>query len=354
MEPIARASSPADRERGEADPMQASAAVLRMIQGLIISRTVYVAAKLAIPDLLESGPRTSAELAHLTKCHPLAVHRVLRLLAALGIFTEPVPGSYGLSPLGDRLRTGVQGSVRNWALLYDSLGGLRAFDHILEAVRTGEPAFGSAFGMGVFEFLAGHPEAAVAFDAAMSERTSVFAPTVASAYDFSRMRKIMDVGGGHATLITAILAAHPNLHGVILDLPNVVPGAEAKIKAAGIADRCGVVAGDFFESVPSGADCYIMANVLHDWNDERSIAILRNCRRAMPDGAKVLVVERMIFADPVQSIPTLLSDINMLVITGGMERTDNEYHRLFAEADLGLTRVLPVAFPYGIFEASQR
>jgi Dimerisation domain len=179
MEPIARASSPADRERGEADPMQASAAVLRMIQGLIISRTVYVAAKLAIPDLLESGPRTSAELAHLTKCHPLAVHRVLRLLVALGIFTEPVLGSYGLSPLGDRLRKGVQGSVRNWALLYDGLGGLRAFEHILDAVRTGEPAFGSAFGMGVFEFLAGHPEAAVAFDAAMSERTSVFAPTVA-------------------------------------------------------------------------------------------------------------------------------------------------------------------------------
>ncbi len=247
MEPIASASSPAQREAGTADPMQASATVLRMIQGFLISRAVYVAAKLAIPDLLESGSRTSDELARLTKSQPAALYRVLRLLAALGVFTEPEPGSFGLSPLGDRLRTGVQGSVRNWALLTDGLGGLRAFDHILEAVRTGEPAFDSAFGMGVFEFLAGHPEAAVAFDAAMSERTSVFAPTVASAYDFSHMRKIIDVGGGHATLITAILAAHPNLRGVILDLPNVVPGAEAKIKAAGIADRCEVVAGDFFE-----------------------------------------------------------------------------------------------------------
>jgi O-methyltransferase/methyltransferase family protein len=354
MEPIARGSSPADREVGTADPMQASATVLRMIQGLLISRAVYVAAKLAIPDLLENGPRTSDELARLTKSHPAALYRVLRLLTALGIFTEPEPGSFGLSPLGDRLRTGVQGSVRKWALLTDGLGGLRAFDNILEAVRTGEPAFDSAFGMGTFEYLAGHPEAAVAFDAAMSERTSVFAPSVASAYDFSPMRTIVDVGGGHATLIIAILAAHPNLRGVILDLANVVPGAEAKIKAAGVADRCQVIAGDFFESVPSGADCYIMANVLHDWTDERSIDILRNCRRAMPGGAKVLVVERMIFSDRVQSIPTLISDINMLVITGGMERTDDEYTRLFAEAGLNLTHVLPVAFPYGIFEASQR
>ncbi len=354
MEPVASTSSPADREEAASDVLQASASVLRMIQGLLVSRTVYVAAKLGLADLLEEGPRTSDELARLTESHPPSLYRILRLLGALGIFTEPEPGSFGLSPLGERLRTRVPGSLRNWALLTDGLGGLRAFDHILDAVRTGQPAFGSAFGMGVFEFLAGHPDAATQFDAAMSERTAAFAPAVASNYDFSRMRMVADIGGGHATLITTILAAHPDLRGLVLDLPYVVPSAEAKIKAAGISDRCEVVAGDFFESVPSGADCYILANVLHDWNDERSIAILRNCRRAMRGGGRVLVVERMIFADPVQSIPTLLSDINMLVLTGGLERTHDEYARLFADADLSLTRVVPVRFPYGIFEGSQK
>jgi hypothetical protein len=188
----------------------------------------------------------------------------------------------------------------------------------------------------------------------MSERTAAFAPSVALNYDFSRMRMVADIGGGHATLITAILLAHPDLRGLVLHLPYVVPSAEAKIKAAGISDRCEVVAGDFFESVPSGADCYILANVLHDWNDERAIAILRNCRHAMRGGGRVLVVKRKIFADPVQSVPTLLSDINMLVLTGDLERTRDEYLRLFEDADLRLTRVIPVLFPYGIFEGSEK
>jgi hypothetical protein len=245
MEPNASTSSSASREERALDGPQASASVLRMIQGLLVSRAIYVAAKLGVPDLLGESPRTSDELAQATGSHPPSLYRILRLLAALEIFTEPNPGTFGLSPLGERLRTGVPGSLRNWALLTDGLGGLLAFDHILDAVHTGKPAFGSAFGMGVFEFHAGHPEAAVAFNAAMSERTAAFAPTVASNYDFSGMRRVVDIGGGHATLMAAIIAAHPDLCGLVFDLPNVVPGAEAKIKAAGIANRCEVVAGDF-------------------------------------------------------------------------------------------------------------
>jgi hypothetical protein len=353
MEQSTYTSSLVDREERVPEVQQASASLLRMIQGLLISRAVYVAATLGIADLLEKGPRTSDELARLTESDPPSLYRILRLLAALELFTEPQPHSFSLSSLGERLRTGVPGSVRRWALLTDGLGGLTAFDHILDAVHTGRSAFRSAFGMGVFEFHAGHPEAAAAFDEAMSERTAAFAPTVASHYDFSGMRKVIDIGGGHGTLLAAVLAARPELRGVVFDLPNVVSGAAVKIKAAGIEDRCELAAGDFFESVPNEADCYILANVLHDWNDERAIAILRNCRRAMHGGGRVLVVERMIFADPVQSIPTLLSDINMLVLSGGMERTRDEYAHLFAASDLRLTRVVPVLFPYGIFEGSQ-
>lgn len=166
--------------------------------------------------------------------------------------------------------------------------------------------------------------------------------------------RVVDVGGGQGRLLAGILAARPELRGVVFDLPDVVTGADAELRAAGVVDRCEVVAGDFFMSVPSDADCYILANVLHGWDDDRALAILRNCRRAMLQGGKVLVIERMILADQAQSLPTLLSDINMLVMTGGRERTNDEYARLFAHADLSLTRVLPVLFPYGVFEGSQK
>ncbi len=336
--------------RGE---QPAAASVLQMMQGLHISRAVFVAAKLGIADLLKDGPQSSDELARSTQSDPQSLYRILRLLGALGVFPELEPGRFCLSPLGERLRTGVPGSMRAWALLTDALGGLGAFDHILDTVHTGKPAFESVFGMGIFEFLARHPEKAAAFDAAMSERTAAFAPSVASSYDFPGMRRVVDVGGGRGTLLAAILAARPELRGVVFDLPNVT-GTEATLRAAGVIDRCEVAAGDFFLSVPSGADCYLLANVLHDWDDKRALAILRNCRRAMLENGKVLVIERMILADPARSLPTLLSDINMLVMTGGLERTDDEYARLLADADLRLTRVLPVAFPYGVFEASQK
>jgi SAM-dependent methyltransferase len=334
------------------DVQTASASVLRMVQGLHISRAIYVAAKLAIPDLLADGPRTSDDLAHLTQAHPSSLYRILRLLAALDIFEEAQPSCFGLTPLGQQLRTGVPGSVRYWALLTDPLGGLRPFDHILDAVRSGEPALKLAFGMGGFEFLAQHPDEVAAFQAAMSERTAAFAPSVAATYEFAEMRNIVDVGGGHGTLLAAILAARPELRGVLYDLPKVVAGAAVTLQATGAMERCRTVGGDFFLSVPGDADCYILANVLHDWDDARSVAILQNCRRAMHAGGRILVIERMIFDDPAKSLPTLLSDINMLVLTGGQERTGDEYKRLFEGADLRLTRILPVLYPYAIFEGS--
>ena len=202
------------------------------------------------------------------------------------------------------------------------------------------------------EFLANNPTATVEFQAAMSERTAAFAPSVAATYDFSQMRRVVDVGGGRGTLLAAVLAARTHLDGVVFDLPEVVAGAAETFRAAGVADRCGIESGDFFVAVPSGGHGYLLANVLHDWDDERSAVILRNCRRAMHADGKVLIVERMIFDDPERSLPTLLSDLNMLVLTGGQERTEEEYARLFVSAGLRLTSVVPVAYPYGIFEGA--
>jgi SAM-dependent methyltransferase len=184
----------------------------------------------------------------------------------------------------------------------------------------------------------------------MTDRTAAFAPSVADAYAFSDIRTVVDVGGGQGILLVEILRRHSHLHGVLLETPAVAARAAAELDAIDIADRCEVLPGDFFERVPDGADCYVMANVLHDWDDARAIEILRNCRRSMATGGRVLIVERLISDDPGQAVPALLSDINMLALTGGQERTNAEYGELLAAAGLNLGNVHPAASPYGVIE----
>jgi SAM-dependent methyltransferase len=328
----------------------AAAAMLRMICGIHVSRAIYVAAELGIADLLAAGPVSSARLAEATGVHEPSLYRVLRLLASLGVLAEGEHRSFGLTVLGDRLRADVPASMRSWAMLADAAGGVRAFEPIVATVRTGAPGVDLAHGMGLFEYLACHPEHAASFDAAMSERTAAFAPGVAAGHDFSGVRTVVDVGGGTGTLLAAILRAHGRLRGVLMETPAVAAAAGPALEAAGVADRCEVVAGDFFARVPEGADRYLLANVLHDWDDDRAVAILAQCRRAMADGGRVLIIERLVPDDPGQAVPTLLSDLNMLIVTGGKERTSAEYGELLARAGLALHRASAVAFPYGIIE----
>jgi hypothetical protein len=328
------------------DPERAATpTLLRMIWGIHISRCVYAVAELGIPDLLADGPRTSAELARTTDTHEPSLYRVLRALAALGVFQELEHRRFSLTFVGERLCTGAPAGMRSWATFLEALGGVRPFAHILETVHTGRPGREIEFGIDLFEFLAQNPDAATVFDAAMSERTAAFAPSVAGSYDFSGIGSVVDVGGGRGTLLAAILRRHTQLRGTLFDTAAVLTRAEDLPD-----DRCELVAGDFFERVPPGADCYLLANVLHDWADERAIAILRNCRQAMARGGRVLIVERLIPGRPGDAVPTLLSDINMLVLTGGQERTNAEYASLLAGADLRIGAVYPVAFPYGIIE----
>jgi hypothetical protein len=339
---------------GVAEPTEseraAAAAVLQMIWGIHISRAVYVAAELGIADSMAGGPMTAAQLAQATQTHEPSLYRVLRLLASLGLLTEHENRSFSLTLLGERLRTDAPASMRSWAMLVESLGGVRAFEPIIETVKTGKPGIDIAHGMTAFEFVAQHPELAKGFHAAMSERTAAFAPSVAIGYDFSGMRTIADVGGGKGTLLAAILRAQGHLRGVLFERPAVAAAAPDVLRAAGVADRCEIVAGDFFAGVPEGADGYILANVLHDWDDLRAVHILGNCRRAMVAGGRVLIVERLIPDHPADAVPVLLSDLNMLVFTGGQERTNAEYGELLTEAGLDLGRVHPVASPYGVIE----
>ncbi|MBV9334380.1 MAG: hypothetical protein JO243_00695 [Solirubrobacterales bacterium] len=239
--------------------------------------------------------------------------------------------------------------MRSWAIFREALGGVRPFEHIVQTVRTGKPGFDIEFGQGVFESAAQDPQAAAIRDAAMSERTAAFAASVADSHDFSEVRTLVDVGGGKGTLLVEILRRHPHLHGILFETPPVAARASAVLGAID-ADRWEVVAGDFFAGVPE-ADCYVMANVLHDWDDSRAIEILSNCRRSMATGGMVLIVERLIPERGGDPVPTLLSDINMLVITGGQERTNAEYGRLLEAAGLRLGKIEPVTFPYGVIEA---
>jgi SAM-dependent methyltransferase len=335
---------PTDAERA------AATAMLRLIWGIHSSRAVYVAAKLGIPDFLADGSASSAELARASGTHEPSLYRVLRLLAALDVLEEVEPRSFALTLLGERLRSDTPAGMRSWAIFLEAVGGVQPFEHILETVRTGKPGLDTAFGMGIFEFLAQHPDNAATFDAAMSERTAAFAPSVAATYDFSDIRSIVDVGGGQGTLLAEILRRHSHLHGTLFETAAVAGRAKAVLDGADLADRCELLAGDFFEHVPPGADCYLLANVLHDWEARRATDILRNCRRSMARGGRVLIVERLIPEGPGDAVPTLLSDLNMLVITGGQERTNSEYASLLAEAGLRIGAVHPVAFPYGVIE----
>jgi hypothetical protein len=327
----------------------AAGKLLPMIWGIHISRCVYAAAELGIADLLGDGPQSSQELAAATGTHEPSLYRVLRVLAALGAFEEHEARRFSLTTVGERLRSGATSGMRSWAVFAEAMGGVRPFAHILETVRTGRAGREIEFGVDLFEFLAGNPEAAAIFDAAMAERTAAYAPSVADTYEFSDVRTVVDVGGGNGTLLVEILRRHQHLSGVLFEIPTVAARADAVIDASDLADRSRVLAGNFFQSVP-GADCYVLANVLHDWDDARSIQILRNCRGAIAGAGRVLIVERLIPEDGGDPVPTLLSDINMLVFTGGQERTNAEYGTLLQAAGLRLGRVLPVAFPYGVIE----
>jgi hypothetical protein len=321
-----------------------------MISGTHISRAVYLVAELGIPDMLADGPRTTAELSQATGTHEPSLHRVLRLLASLGVLSEQHGAGFGLTVLGERLRSDVAASMRAWARLVDQAGAFPVFEPIVETVRTGRPGFEIARGITWIEYLTRHPQQAAGFQAAMSERTAAFAPSVATTYDFSQMRTVVDVGGGTGTLLAAIVQAHGHLRGVLFDLPGMMAEAQTTLEAAGVADRCEVAGGDFFEAVPQGADAYLLANVLHDWDDARAVEILGACRRALPDRGCVLIIERLIGDDPTQTLPVFLSDMMMLVVTGGQERTNAEYGRLLTEAGLRMGRVQPVTAPYGVIE----
>ena len=323
--------------------------LLHLMIGYWMSQAVYVAAKLGIADLLRDGPRTSAALATACQAHPDALYRLLRTLASRGVFTELDARTFALTPMAEWLRTDHPGSLRPLALMYGE-EHYQAWGNVLSSIQTGEPAFEQHFGVSYFQYLADHPESAATFDAAMTGYAAQVARGVVDAYTFSGSSLVVDVGGGQGTLLAAILAANPHLRGILFDLPPVIASAAPLREAAGVGDRWQTIAGDFFEAVPRGGDVYIVAHILHDWDDERGRTILQNCRAAMARTGRILIVDMVL---PPGNAPSdsKLADLHMLVLFRGRERTEAEFRDLLASADLTLTRVIATTSGPSIVEA---
>jgi hypothetical protein len=311
---------------------------------------ISVVAKLRVADLLADGPKGVADLAGRTKTHAPSLYRVLRALAAEGVFAEQADGRFALTPVGEHLRTGVKGSLRGIADYCGSGWSWQAWGHLLESVRSGGTAFDRVFGEPVFDYLGKHPDESAVFNEGMTGFSSGIAPAVAEAYDFSAFQEVVDGGGGHGVLLRTILQAYPGVSGVVFDSPQVVAGAEGAIRGAGLTGRCRAVGGDFFQGVPAGGDAYLLKHVIHDWPDDKATTILRNCREAVRAGGKLLLVELVLAPGNAADLGKVL-DLEMLVIAGGKERTEAEYRRLLAGAGWRLTRVLPTKSPTQVVEA---
>ncbi len=321
--------------------------MIRLVMGFWVSRAVYIAAQLGIADLLEDGARDAEQLARATMCDEPSLYRVLRTLASVGVFAEDGRRCFSLTRLGATLRSGVPGSLRAWVNVQLGDEHYRAWGEAMHSVRTGESAFDRVFGMGVWRYRAQNVEHAALFDEAMANLTAMYNTAIVSSCSFSRFGKIVDVGGGDGGLLVAILRANPSLHGVLFDLPHVTPKATRRIAEAGLAGRCQVVAGDVFSSVPDGGDAYILSRVIHDWDDARSIAILKNCHRAMATTGTLLLVEGLVQPGN-ESDPTKLFDLNMLVLAGGRERTAAEYQALLEAAGFAMEKVVPTPSVMGV------
>jgi len=301
---------------------------------------IAVAAQLRIADLLADSPRTAAALAQATGSHADALYRLLRALSSAGVFAERPGRAFALTPISRLLRADVAESMHSVAVLAGESWRSAWYD-LPYAVRTGRSAFDHRYGTSFYEWIAKDRSAAYRFDEVMRNTWESLRGEVVPAYDFSRASKIVDVGGGSGALMEAILAASPDAAGAILESPVIAGEARRRLRDAGLGRRCRVIAGDFVRSVPDGGDLYVLAFVIHNWDDRRAIRILGNCRRAMTADGHVLVIEGIVPAAPGRS-PAKVHDLEMLVfMPGGRERTRSEYSTLFASAGLQLRRVIP-------------
>lgn len=325
------------------------AVLTQMLAAPLVTQALRVVAELGIADLLTRGGRSVDELADVTGAHAPSLYRFMRALASCGVFAETDERVFVLTPMAELLRADVEGSLRDLAIFMGADWHWQVWGDAMYSARTGKVAWEHVHGKEVFPYFAEHAGAARVFDNAMTSLSKMVAKAVVAAYDFSSVGKLADIAGGHGSLLAAILRANSHLHGLLFDMPQVIAGAQSHLEAEGVAQRCELAPGDFFASVPEGADAYLMKHIIHDWDDARAIAILKNCHRAMPETGKLLLVEMVV---PAGNEPHFgkIQDLEMMLSPGGLERTEAEFRQLFAAAGFELTRIIPTESPMSIIE----
>jgi O-methyltransferase domain/Dimerisation domain len=326
--------------------------IFNLSSGYRISQAIYTIAELKIPDLLAAGPRHCDQLARETDTHAPTLFRILRFLTGVGLFNELGPKEFELTRLGATLRTDLPSSASPMLRFLLSEFEWTPWGRLIHSVRTGETAFDHVHGMGPFDYFRKNPEASTVFNSAMTSLSARSGTGIVDRYDFAGLRNVVDIGGGHGFLLATILKANPSMRGILFDLPDVVATAGQVLEKFAVQDRCEVVGGSFFEALPKGGDAYILRQIIHDWDDERALAILGNCRAAQTGTGKILVIERQIVPDYREAMRVLQVDLEMLVNVGGMERTDEEYRTLFEKAGFRLTNMVPLmdAGGFSVFE----
>lgn len=325
-------------------------AALFMIQAYMSSRLLGMATKLGIPDLLADGPKSSASLAGVLGLSETHLLRLMRGFAVCGLLRHLDDGLFELTALGECLKTG-ENSLRDLAIrTYDI--DYPAWAGMLDAMKAGVAPFEFTFGTGFYQYLSTDPPANDAFNHAMASMSASVNPAVIDAYEFPRTGRIVDVGGGSGVLLSAILKSHPELEGVLFDLPSALVGATANLEKAKVSDRCALVEGSFFDGVPTGGDLYILKLVLHNWNDDSASTILRQCRRAIRDSGRLLIAERVMpERTDAKAAQVVGSDLTMFVLMGGAERTESQFKALLEVAGFAMTRVITAKFGLSLIEA---
>lgn len=324
-------------------------AMLQLISGFWISRCIYIAAKLGIADLVKGAPKTAGDLAAASGAHPSSLFRVMRALASVGIFTQDDKDRFGITPLSETLCADVPGSLRAFAMTELGEEHYPAWGNLLHSVRTGGIAFDHTFGMDIWKYFAQHPDNAKIFNDAMSGVTAQANEAIHASYDFAGINMLVDIGGGRGALITSILRRNPQMRGILFDSPQVIDGARESVQVSDVAQRCELVGGNFFESVPPGGDAHILKWIIHDWDDEKSLVILRNSHRALAENGKLILVEAVVPPGSELHFSKFM-DLNMLVMTGGHERTEEEFRRLYEAAGFRLNRIVPTESPFSVIE----
>jgi SAM-dependent methyltransferase len=336
-------------EKGaDLDPQAAQQLIFQLGTGYILSTALYVAASLRVADQLAEGPRSISDLARAAGANEDALYRVLRTLSGFGLFVEHAPRQFSNNAASALLRSGAPGMFDLVVWLSDPFH-LRVYADAMHSVMTGQPAVEKTVGVPAFDYFPKDPELSERFNNAMTAFSASVIPAAMEAYDFSGIGTLVDVAGGHGQILITILQKYPQTRGVLADLGHVLAGAEPRIRAAGLADRCRTEAIDFFKAVPAGGDAYIMKHIIHDWDDDRAITILKNIKRAMNPGGRVILLEALLQPANQPDLSKLI-DLEMMLLPGGRERTEDEFRSLFDRAGFRLTGVVPTRSPLAVIE----